>query len=48
MFNYPDRIKQKFHNIPIEVYNDSHYRGGFISKLLSKLHQKTMMNNESR
>jgi hypothetical protein len=43
MFNHPDRIKNNFHNIPIESYKEPSPNISFFSNLLSKLQSKSMI-----
>lgn len=47
MFHHPDRIKEKFHNIPPDSDPDNIPNLGIISKLLCKLRSATMKSNES-
>ena len=42
MFNHPDRIKENFHNIPIDSETTFYTKKGFINSLLTKLQLKSM------
>ena len=42
MFNYPDRVKENLNNVPIEIREEPHYKGGIINSLISKLRLKSM------